>query len=62
MILINKYTKLSSHIASMSINDILHFKQIVLIGLNSAKFLPLDVNVEHFSNDHNVVSSPIFRH
>ena len=38
MILINKHTKLSSHISSMSINDILLIKQIMLIGFSSAKY------------------------
>ena len=33
MILINKYTKLCSHIASMSINVRLLIKQFMLIGL-----------------------------
>ena len=42
MILINKYTKLSSHMTSMSINDRPLIKQIMLIG--SAKFLLQAVN------------------
>ena len=57
MVLINKYTKLSSHVTSMSINDRLLVKQIMLIGLSSAKFLLYGVNVVYFSNDHKVVSS-----
>ena len=39
MILINKYTKLSSHVASIPITDRPLAKLIMLIGLNSAKFL-----------------------
>ena len=61
MILINTHSKLSSRIAPMSINDI-HPKQIMLIGLSSAKFLLCGVNVVHFSNDHNIASSITFRH
>ena len=45
MILINEYTKLSSHMSSMSINDRPLIKQIILIG--SAKFLLQGVNVSH---------------
>ena len=45
MILINKYTKLSSHMTSMSINDRPLIKQIMLIG--SAKFLLQGVNVSN---------------
>ena len=38
MILINKHTKLNSHMAPMPINDITLIKQIMLIGISSAKF------------------------
>ena len=41
----NKYRKLSRHMASMSINDSPLVKQIMLIGLSSAKFLLKGVNV-----------------
>ena len=63
MILINKYTKLSSHMTSMSINDRLLIKQIVLKCLSSSKFLLEGVNIVQFSNDHvhNVVNSFICR-
>ena len=46
---------------SMSINDRLLFKQIMLIGLSSAKLLLWGVNVVHFSYNHNVVSNLICR-
>ena len=39
MILINKYTKLSRHIARMNINDWPLIKQIMRIGFSSATFL-----------------------
>ena len=61
MILINKYTKFSIHMTSMSINDRLLVKQTMLKGLSSAKLLLKGVNVVHFSYDHNVVSSLICR-
>ena len=48
MILINKNTKLSSHMASMSINDRPLVKQIMLIGLSSAQLLLNGVNEVHF--------------
>ena len=48
MILTNKYTKLSSDMASLSNNDIPLVKQIMLIGLSSAKLLLKGVNVVHF--------------
>ena len=51
MILINKHAKLSSHTATMPINDRPLVKQIMLIGLSSAKFLLKGVNVAHFWND-----------
>ena len=44
---------------SMSINYRPLVNQIMLIGLSSAKLLLYGVNVVHFSNDHNVVSSHI---
>ena len=57
MIIINIHTKFSNHMASMPINDRPLIKQIMLIGFMSAKFCFYGVNVVHFSNDHNVVSS-----
>ena len=60
MILINKQTKLSSHMALMPINDKSLIKQIMLIAISSAKFLLLCVYVA-FLNDHNVVNSLICR-
>ena len=48
MLLINKYTKLSSHMASMSINDKSFVKQIILSGLSNAKLLLYGANVVHF--------------
>ena len=48
MSLINKYTKLSSHMASMSINDRPFVKQIILFGLSNAKLLLYGVNDVHF--------------
>ena len=62
MIPINKHAKLSSHMGPMPINDRLLIKQSMLIGLSSAKFLLYDVNVVHFSNDYNIVSSLICMH
>ena len=35
---------------------------LLLIGLSTAKFLLKDVDVVHFSNDHNIVKSLICRH
>ena len=49
MILINKYTKLGSQMASMYINDRPHIKQSILIGLSIAKFLLYGVYVVHFT-------------
>ena len=48
MVLINKYTKLSNGMASMSINDRPNFKQIMLIGLSSAKLMLYGLNAVHF--------------
>ena len=42
---------------SLSINDIVLVKQIMLIGLSSAKFLLWDVNGVHFSYYHNVLAA-----
>ena len=39
MILTNKHTKLSSHMSSMSVNDIYLTKKIVLISFSVTKFL-----------------------
>ena len=61
MIPINKYTKLSSHMTSLSINDRALVKQIMRVGLISAKLLLKGVNVLHFSNDLNVVDCLICR-
>ena len=61
MILINKYTKLRSHMASMSSNYIPLVKQTMLIGLSSAKFVLYGGNAVHFSNDRKVVSRRILR-
>ena len=47
--------------ALMPINDRHLIKQIVLIGFNNAKFLLSGVNVGHFLNDNNIVSSLICR-
>ena len=60
--MINKYTKLSSHMVSMSINDIPLVEHIMFIGLSSTKFLLYCINVVHFSNNVNVVSNLICRY
>ena len=59
MILINKQTKLSSHMSLVLINDRPLIKHIMLIWFSSAKFLLQGVTVVHFSNDHNIVSNLI---
>ena len=46
----------------MPINDRALIKQIMLICISSAKFVVYGVYVVHFSNDHNVLSSLIYRH
>ena len=48
MILINNYTKLSTHVASMSINDRPIVKQIMLTCTSNAKFLFKRDNAVHF--------------
>ena len=48
MFSINKHTKLSSHMAPMPIKDKPLMKLIMLIGISSAKFLLLGVDVAHF--------------
>ena len=48
MILIDKQTKLSHHMASMVNNDRPLIKPIMLICFGSAKFLFQGVNVVHF--------------
>ena len=45
MFYINKHTKLRSHIALIPINDRQLIKHIMLIGISSAKFVVLGVNV-----------------
>ena len=57
MILINKYTKLSSHMTSMTMNGILLIEQIMLIGLSNVKFLLKGIKSSTFSNDHTVVAA-----
>ena len=59
MILINKHTKLSRHVASMLINGRRLTKHVMFICFGSAKFVLQGVNVVHFSNNHNIVSSLI---
>ena len=57
MILINKYIKLSSHMASMTpINDIPLIKPIIFLDLSIAKFLLKGVYVVLLSSGHNVVA------
>ena len=57
MILIDKQTKLSHHMASMLIKDRPLIMPIILICFGSAKFLLQGVNVVHFSNDHNILAA-----
>ena len=60
MILINKHTKLSRHMASMLINDRRLIQPVMRICFGSAKFVLYGVNVVHFSNLYNIVSSLIY--
>ena len=57
MVLINKQSKLSCHMASMSISDRRFIKPVMLICFCSAKILLKSVNIVPSSNDHNIVSS-----
>ena len=57
MILINKHTKLSRHMASMFISDRRLINHVMLIYFGSAKFLLKGVNVVHFSNDYNMLAA-----
>ena len=59
MILMDKHPKFSRHIALMPINNRRLIKLVMLICFNSAMFLCYGVDVVHFSNDHNTVSSLI---
>ena len=59
MVLINKQSKLSCHMASMPINDRRLITPVMLICFCSTKFLLQGVNIVSFSNDYNIVSSLI---
>ena len=58
MVLINKHTKLSPHMASMPISNKRLINLVMLICYSSSKTLLSGVNVVHFSIDHNISAVP----